>query len=137
MGKRRILILAAITVLIAACSTAPTTQLPRATPPARSTPNLNGTWVLTTHSRMGAEEASMTVKQAGGALAGKLTNARGSFDYSGSVQGNAVGFSFTLSGPGNNLKIDYSGTVEGDTMQGKTVFGSFGEGTFSAKRTGS
>lgn len=138
MKSRRILILASIALLAAACSSVPRTTQPPAT---ASTPeaeaDLSGDWILTTHSRMGAEESNMTVQQTGSALAGTLTGQRGSVDYTGSVEGSAVAFSFTLNASGNDLRIDYSGTVEGDTMQGKTVFGSFGEGTFSARRKGS
>ena len=43
-------------------------------------------------------------------------------------EGQTFGFSF------DNLKVDYSGTVEGDTMTGKMLFGPIGEGTFTAKK---
>ena len=129
-------LIAALALFVAACSTAPTTQPPTPIPSAPRIPDLSGEWILTTRSRVGTEQADMRVTQTGSALTGKLTSARGSVDYSGSINGDAVVFGFTLSGPGNNLKIDYSGTVEGDTMHGKTVIGNFGEGTFSAKRKG-
>jgi len=45
-----------------------------------------------------------------------------------------VAFDFTINVQGTDLKLDYIGTVEGDTMKGKAVFGQFGEGTFTAKR---
>lgn len=125
MNKARILMLAAVAIFVAACSS---------TPPQPKGPDLTGNWVLTTTSQMGAQDSDMTVKQTGSALAGTLTSQMGSVGYTGTLEGNAVAFSFTINASGNDLKIDYSGTVEGDNMTGKAVFGSFGEGTFTAKR---
>jgi predicted lipoprotein len=90
--------------------------------------------VLTTESQMGAQDAQMTVRQTGSALAGTITGQAGSVDYQGTVNGAAVAFDFVITVQGTELKLDYTGTVEGDTMKGKAVFGQFGEGTFTAKR---
>jgi hypothetical protein len=43
-------------------------------------------------------------------------------------------FSFNVNAQGMDLKIDFVGTSDGQTMAGKAVFGSFGEGTFKGKR---
>ena len=127
-GRWRALMLASVALLVAAC----------ATPSSKSSqskgPNLSGHWVLTTESQMGAQDAQMTVRQTGNALAGTITGQAGSVDYTGSLSGAAVAFDFTINVQGTDLKLDYSGVVEGDTMKGKAVFGSFGEGTFTAKR---
>jgi hypothetical protein len=126
MNTLRILALAAIAALITACSS---------TPPKPKGPDLNGDWVLTTESQMGAQDADMTVQHSGDALAGKVSSQMGTVDYTGTLQGNAVAFGFSINIQGMDLRIDYSGTVEPDgTMKGKAVFGSFGEGTFTAKR---
>ena len=130
MKKIHAWILVSIALLIGACASTPP---PRSTQPAGG-PDLSGSWVLTTESRMGAQDAQMTVRQTGSALAGTITGEAGSVDYTGSVSGAAVMFDFTINVQGNDLKLDYSGTVEGDTMKGKAVFGQFGEGTFTAKR---
>jgi hypothetical protein len=128
---RTVLRLAAVTIvatLAAACaSTSPQTQQPKGS-------NLSGEWVLTTQSKMGAQDARMIVHHNGSALAGQITDQTGSVDYTGSVKGATVVFDFTLNVNGTKLKVDYSGAVEGDTMKGKAVFGQFGEGTFTAKR---
>jgi hypothetical protein len=129
MNKARVLVLAAVAILLAACASAPP-----AAPAKPKGPDLNGNWVVTTTSQMGAQDSNMTVTQAGSAIKGTLTSQMGSVDYTGTVTGNAVAFGFTINAQGTDLKIDYSGTVEGDTMKGKAVFGSFGEGTFTAKK---
>lgn len=125
MNNVRILVLASIAILAAACSSVP---------PTPEAPDLSGHWTLTTQSQMGAQDSDMTVNQTGNALAGTLSSRMGTVDYTGSVDGSAVAFSFTINAQGTDLNIDYSGVVEGDTMQGKAVFGPFGEGTFTARR---
>lgn len=128
MNKTRAWIIAAVAIVLGACSTTPSQ------PPAPKVADLSGNWVLTTESQMGAQDAQMTVRQTGSALAGTITGQNGSVDYKGSVTGAAVAFDFTINVQGTDLKLDYTGTVEGDTMKGKAVFGQFGEGTFTAKR---
>lgn len=125
MNKVRVLGLAALATLVAACSSTPVQ--PRG-------PDLTGNWVVTTESRLGAQDSDMTVRQTGNALAGTLTGQMGSVDYTGTVEGSAVAFGFDIEIQGNSLHIDYSGVVEGDSMKGKAVFGPFGEGSFTAKR---
>ena len=129
MNKAHALGLAALAILVAACSSTP--QQPEA--PAAG-PDLTGNWVVTTESRMGAHDSDMTVKQTGSALAGTLISQMGSVNYTGSIEGSVVEFGFDLDIRGNSLRIDYSGVVEGDSMKGKAVFGPFGEGSFTAKR---
>lgn len=125
MNKLRVLALAAAALLIAACAS---------TPPQPKGLDLSGNWVLTTESPMGAQDSDMTVTQTGSALAGKVSSQMGTVDYTGTLEGSAVAFGFSIDIQGTDLRIDYSGTVEGDTMTGKAVFGSYGEGTFTAKR---
>lgn len=120
--------LAALAMLVAACSTTPST------PAKVKGPDLTGSWVLTTESQMGAQDSDMTVKQSGNAITGTLTSQLGSVDYTGTVDGSNVAFTFNINAQGTDLKLDYTGVVEGDTMKGKAVFGAFGEGTFTAKR---
>lgn len=126
-------VLISVALLIGACASTPSTQ-PSPRPPAVEAADLSGTWVLTTESRMGAQDAQMTVRQTGSALAGTITGEAGTVDYTGAVNGSAVAFDFTITVQGTDLKLDYSGTVDGDTMQGRAVFGQFGEGTFTARR---
>ena len=124
-------ILLCVALLVGACASPPSSQSPVR---AAGMPDLSGHWVLTTESQMGAQGAQMTVRQTGNSLAGTITSETGSIDYTGSVRGSAVAFDFIIEVQGTDLKLDYSGTVDGDTMKGKAVFGQFGEGTFTATR---
>lgn len=125
MNKVRTLGLAALAIFGAACSSMPSQP---------EGPDLTGSWIVTTQSQMGAQDADMIVKQTGGALVGTMISQIGSVDYIGSVEGSAVAFGFDIDIRGNSLRIDYSGVVEGDSMKGKTIFGPFGEGSFTARR---
>jgi hypothetical protein len=133
MNKTRAWVAAVLAAVLGACTTTPK-QSPPPPPPNAMTADLSGTWVLTTRSQMGAQDARMTVRQTGSALAGTITGQSGTVDYKGTVTGATVAFDFTIKVQGTDLKLDYSGTVDGDTMKGKAVFGQFGEGTFTAKR---
>jgi hypothetical protein len=119
--------LAAVALLVTACASTPTPSQPKG-------PDLSGDWVLTTESQMGAQDAQMTIRQTGNALVGTITGESGPVDYVGSVAGAAVTFDFSIPVQGTELKLNYVGAVEGDTMKGKAVFGQFGEGTFTARR---
>src|SRR5262245_57983560 len=133
----RVAILAAISVLAAGCMSTPATSSKPAAPAAAAAPksaSLAGEWVLTTESQMGAQDSQLSSKQTGNAVEGTITSQMGSAPVTGTVNGNAVNFSFMFNAQGQELKIDYVGTLEGDAMKGKAVFGSFGEGTFHAKR---
>ena len=125
MSKLRVVLFATVAVLVAACSSAP---------PRPKAPDLTGEWVLTTESQMGSQDADMSIRQNGQALTGKLSSQLGTVDYTGTLNGNAVAFGFSMSLGGNDLRLDYSGTVEGDTMKGTASFGGMGEGTFTARR---
>lgn len=124
----RLAMVTIVATLAAACASTP------AHPKQAKGADLSGEWVLTTESQMGAQDAVMTVRQTGHALAGTIKDRGGTVDYTGSVHGAAVAFDFKINVQGTDLKLDYDGTVEGDTMKGKAVFGQFGEGTFTAKR---
>lgn len=122
--------IAGIATLLGAC-----VGTPRPAPsPASKAADLSGTWLLITESQVGAQDARMTVQQSGSALTGTITGQAGTFDYKGTVNGANVAFNFILPVRGTELKLDYTGTVAGDTIKGKAVFGQIGEGSFTATR---
>jgi len=128
MSKVRVLVLALLALALTACMSTP------AAPAKPKAPNLTGDWVLTTETPMGARDSQMTVTQAGDALTGKIVSERGAVDYAGTLTGTDVAFSFSVNAQGMDLKIDYAGVVDGDTMKGTATFGQFGDGNFTAKR---
>lgn len=96
--------------------------------------DLTGHWQLTTTSKVGSQDVELVVHQSGHTLTGTVLSPMGEVPYSGRVDGSDVSFEFTLRAAGRDLKINYVGQVEGDTMHGSTSFDAFGQGTFVAHR---
>lgn len=131
MTKVRVLALASLAMLVAACASTPTA--PDVTPPKAL--DLSGDWALTVESQFGAEHFDMTLQQTGNQLAGSVSGKLGSAPFTGAVDGAAVTFNFTIGARGMQLKIDQAGTLEGDRlMKGTSRIGQFAEGTFTAKK---
>jgi hypothetical protein len=77
---------------------------------------------------------TLTLQQDGTKLSGTLKGQRGEAPVAGMVSGNNISFSVTRSTPNGDMKIDYTGTVDGDAMKGTvTVMGNSRDWT--AKRS--
>jgi len=96
--------------------------------------NVTGNWKLTIETPNGPGTPSLVLKQEGEALSGTYKGRFGDAPLKGTVKGNDIKFTVKVNAQGNELEIEYAGTVEGDTMKGKVKFGEFGEGTFSGKK---
>jgi len=68
-------------------------------------------------------------------LTGTYKGRFGEAPLKGTVKGNEIKFTLTISPQGQDLQLDYTGTVDGDTMKGKVKFGDLGEGNFSGKES--
>ena len=131
MNTFRALLLAVTVSLIAACSSTP--SKPAAPPPAPAV-TIAGNWVMTIESQMGAQDSKLVVNQNGKDINGTLATPMGTQNYTGTFDGKEIKFSFMMNAQGTDIKLDFLGTSDGKTMDGKAIFGSFGEGTFKAKR---
>ena len=131
----RLLCVAAVATIAAACTT-PGTQksAPPPPPPAAKVTDVTGTWELNVESPMGSRASDAIFTQSGGTLAGKMVSPRGEVPLTGTVSGDTVKFGINVNVQGQNLQIDYTGTVTGDTMSGTVVFGSFGDGKWTGKK---
>jgi len=96
--------------------------------------NVTGEWNLTVETPNGTGTPTVTFKQDGETLTGTYKGRFGEAPLKGTVKGDEIKFTFTISPQGQDLQIDYTGTVEGDTMKGKVKFGELGDGTFSGKK---
>jgi hypothetical protein len=139
MNTLRVVLIASVAALAAACSSTPSKPAATATA-AKAAPavaTLAGNWTVTIESQMGSQDSKLTLKQAGKDLSGSLEAPPpvGNADIKGSVNGSDVTMWFAVNAQGMEIKIDLIGTQEnGATMKGKAVFGTFGEGTFTAKK---
>jgi hypothetical protein len=120
------------TVLLAMLLALPSAALSRQQEKAQ---DVAGVWALTVETPQGTGNPTLTLKQDGDELTGTyLSQVFGEREVTGSIKGNAISFSFTVSMEGNTVKVTYSGTVEKDAMKGRVAFGDMGEGTFTAKK---
>ncbi len=137
MSILRVVFVAAVASIAAACSTTPSQQAAPPPPPppaAAKLPDVSGTWELNVESPMGSRASDAIFTQTGETLGGKMVSPRGEVPLNGTIKGDAVNFGINVNVQGQNLQIDYAGTVTGDTMSGTVVFGSFGDGKWTGKR---
>ena len=131
----RLLCVAAVATIAAACTTTTTQKsAPPPPPPAAKVTDVTGTWELNVESPMGSRASDAIFAQTGETLGGKMVSPRGEVPLTGTVSGDTVKFGINVNVQGQNLQIDYSGTVTGDTMSGTVVFGSFGDGKWTGKK---
>jgi hypothetical protein len=76
---------------------------------------------------------TLTLQQDGGTLKGTLKGKRGEAPVTGSVTGNKISFTVTRDTPNGSFTIEYSGTVDGDSMTGTAHSERF-DGKWTAKR---
>ena len=98
-------------------------------------PDVTGTWTMTVETQMGSGSPTFTLTQEGQTVTGTYEGYFGEAPVTGAVEGNEVTLSIEVTAQGQDMKVDYVGTVDGDTMTGKVVFGGFGEGTFEGTRS--
>jgi hypothetical protein len=135
MSILRLVSVVAVASIAAACSMTPTQTAPPPPPPAAAkATDVSGTWELNVESPMGSRASDAIFTQTGETLGGKMVSPRGETPLTGTISGQTVKWGINVNVQGQNLQIDYTGTVTGDTMSGTVVFGSFGDGKFTGKR---
>ena len=94
-----------------------------------------GSWDLSSPGRDGnVMTQTLTLQQDGTKLTGTVKGQRGEAPVTGTISGNNISFSVTRNTPNGDMKIDYTGTVNGDAMKGTfTVMGNSRD--WSAKRS--
>ena len=95
--------------------------------------DVSGTWDAVVETAQGTGTPVFTFKQDGAKLTGQYKGQLGEAPLTGTVKGNEVSFTFTVN-PGEEIKVEYTGTVDGTAMKGTTKFGTYGDGSFTAKK---
>ena len=95
----------------------------------------DGSWNVTINSPMGAQEAVVTLVTDGSTLSGSMdSGVQGTHEFSGgTVDGDAVTFGIDMTKP-MPMKLEVTGTVSGDSIEGSVKLGAFGNATFSGTR---
>ena len=93
-----------------------------------------GDWTLSVETPNGTRTPTASFKQEGENLTGTYKGALGEAPLKGTIKGNEIKFTVTVNTPNGELALDYSGTVDGDSMKGSVKFGQAGEGTWTGKK---
>jgi len=134
MSSPRVLVVFVLAA-IAGCSTVLPVQPPApAVPAAPPAATIAGVWVLTVKSPISIADRDAVFVQTGRHVSGRLIDPNGDVPFSGTVDGDSVAFGMSVAVQGRDLRIDYAGTISGDTMSGTVRFDSFGAGSWSGRR---
>lgn len=98
--------------------------------------DLAGEWLVTFTGPTGPAEYTMFVAQEGTRVTGRMTSASGEFPLRGSIDGEQFRIVWALPDQGRMLEIVFTGTVAGDTLEGKALLGKSGEGPVHGERVG-
>jgi hypothetical protein len=97
--------------------------------------NISGVWNFTVETPNGTGSPVFTLKQEGEKITGTYKGQLGEAPVNGTVKGSDVMLMIKVSPQGEEITVTYTGKITGkDTMGGKAIFGSLGEGTWTAKR---
>jgi hypothetical protein len=97
--------------------------------------DISGTWQAQVETDAGSGSPTFVLKQSGDRLTGHYSGALGDADLKGTVKGDKVEFTFSVSPQGDPVEVTYSGTLDGDKkMKGTVKLGSLATGTFTAER---
>ena len=112
--------------------------------------SLTGTWIVSSEGRRGPQTSTLTLVQDGSALTGTITLSLGgrrgggggdggtqTIDLEdGTVDGDSFSFSFAITRGDDSFEQSYSGTFDGDTMEGTIQGGRGGGRPFTGERGG-
>ena len=96
--------------------------------------NVTGDWAFEVQTDQGGGTPTLTFKQEGEKLTGKIQFQPGAFDLTGTVKGNAIHFTFTRDIQGQSALVTYDGTVVKTEMKGTMNIAGVVNGTFTGKK---
>jgi hypothetical protein len=96
---------------------------------------VDGTWKLVVNTPMGAQESTLVISSSGSTLTG--TQSAGSGEgrpiEEGTVDGNEIGWKASITKP-MPMTLEFSGTIDGDSLTGNVKLGMFGSAPFTGTR---
>ena len=96
--------------------------------------DVTGTWLMEVESPMGTGNPVFKLVQKGEEVTGTYKGQLGESKVAGTLKGDALNLHYDISAQGMELKITYSGKVDGNKVSGKVVYGDQGEGTFKGEK---
>jgi hypothetical protein len=97
----------------------------------------DGTWKVSMSTPMGAQEMSLDLTEDGSTLNGTMSAAMAPEPMAisdGTVDGNSLGWKAALTQP-MPMTLEFTATVDGDSISGDVKLGTFGNATFTGTRT--
>jgi len=96
--------------------------------------SVDGNWNITMNTPMGERKATLSLKSAGASLTGTQAAEAGSAEIAdGKIDGNKVSWKVSISNP-MPLTLDFSGTYNGNAMEGLMGVGFMGSFPFTGTR---
>ncbi len=94
----------------------------------------DGTYNITMNTPMGAQKGTLTLKQSGSALEGKMESAQGSQPITdGKADGDSLCWNINMTQP-MPMKLEFTASVAGDKITGNVKLGAFGNASFDGAR---
>jgi hypothetical protein len=94
----------------------------------------DGNWKLIISTPMGERQATLSVKAEGAVLKGSQAAEGNSAEiFDGTVDGDTIFWRVAITNP-MPLTLEFSGTVQSDSISGTVVFGALGSSSFSGTR---
>lgn len=94
----------------------------------------DGDWNVTMKSPMGNQDATLTLKTEGANLSGKIVGAQGTQEFTdGTIAADLLSWKVSLTQP-MPMQLEFSATVDGDSISGDVKLGAFGNATFEGQR---
>lgn len=89
--------------------------------------DVSGKWNMKVETSAGSGTPVFVLKQTGETITGTYTGQLGEAEITGTLKGKEIKLEFKA----GDYNIVYTGTVEGNTMQGKVAIGDVAQGTFA------
>jgi hypothetical protein len=95
----------------------------------------DGTWKLVMQTPIGERKSTLTLREAGGAVSGKLTGEEGNATdiFDGTCAGGVIGFKAAIKNP-MPLTLVFNGKIESDRISGSVSASGVGSWSFSGVR---
>ena len=95
----------------------------------------DGTWHLVMQTPIGERKSTLTLREAGGAVTGKLAGEEGNATdiFDGTLAGEAIGFKAAITNP-MPLTLVFSGKIDNNRISGTVSASGVGSWPFSGQR---
>jgi hypothetical protein len=92
--------------------------------------DVSGRWNMKVETAAGPRTPVFVLKQSGELITGTYTGQMGEFPVKGTIKDKEIRLEFKA----GEIGVVYTGTVDGNTMKGKVIFGDLGEGSFAGAK---